>query len=205
MEVPISTSELIKAVSVVAEKHKISGTVESNAKAEAVGTGAEQLAGDIVRICQNGEIVCDININFSVSGAVGSCGWNCCWCTHIVLSLRRFVLFYDLKHCTAVNYIKKIWIFLGTPKSITDVINDDLTDEQREELCERIKEAFRKYGLQDLAKLIPLLTTCESFQKVVVTVLVKFLKDELNLPILDNSTAGLLLQISAKQVRHRVP
>lgn len=76
-------------------------------------------------------------------------------------------------------------IFLGTFKSAAIVIRDELSDEQRNKLCEHIAEAFRNFGPTDLALLIPMLTTNVSFQKIVIGHIVQFFTEELKMKIID--------------------
>lgn len=76
-------------------------------------------------------------------------------------------------------------LLLGTFKSAAVVIRDELTDEQREKLCDHITEAFRNFGPQDLMMLIPLLTSSVQFQKVVITHLIQFFTNELRMQIID--------------------
>jgi len=73
----------------------------------------------------------------------------------------------------------------GTFKSAAVVLREDLTEDQKNQFCDHIIEAFRDFGIQDLAMLVPLLTTNLSFQKTVLTHIMQFLTNELRMQIID--------------------
>lgn len=73
----------------------------------------------------------------------------------------------------------------GSFKSAALIIRDELTEPQKEKLCDHITEAFRNFGPEDLAMLIPLITSSAQFQKIVITHIVQFLTNEMRLQIID--------------------
>lgn len=75
--------------------------------------------------------------------------------------------------------------FLGTFKSAAVVLRDELSEEQKDQLCMHIYEAFKDFGAQDLAMLIPLLTTNASVQKMIINQVIAFLTREMQMQIID--------------------
>jgi hypothetical protein len=76
-------------------------------------------------------------------------------------------------------------IFLGTFKSIAVVLRDDLSDRQKDLLCEHLVEAFREFRPEDLTLLIPLLMSNAQWQTIAMAKVVKFLTDEMRMSIID--------------------
>lgn len=74
---------------------------------------------------------------------------------------------------------------LGSFKSAAVIIRDELTEEQISQLCRHITAAFRDFGPQDLAMLIPLITTNGQFQKIIITKLIQFFTNEIGMQIID--------------------
>jgi len=72
-----------------------------------------------------------------------------------------------------------------TFKPAAVVLREDLTEDQKNQFCDHIIEAFREFGIQDLAMLVPLLTTNLSFQKTLLTHIMQFLTNELRMQIID--------------------
>lgn len=66
-----------------------------------------------------------------------------------------------------------------------EVLRDDLTEDQREKLSHHVVEAFRDFGPQDIALLIPFLTANGPFQKIIIGKLVEFLTNEMRMQIID--------------------
>jgi hypothetical protein len=82
------------------------------------------------------------------------------------------------------NYLILL-ITLGTFKSAAIVIRDEMSDENKEKLCQHVVEAFKNFDATDLAMLVPLLMTNVSFQTVVLKKVVEFITDEMRMQVID--------------------
>ncbi|KAG5683317.1 hypothetical protein PVAND_012603 [Polypedilum vanderplanki] len=74
-------------------------------------------------------------------------------------------------------------------KPLAVVIRDEMTDEQRERLCEHVVEAFREFRSEDvveLAVLLPmLLNPTHQFQTIALKKIVDFVTNEMRMHIID--------------------
>lgn len=64
-------------------------------------------------------------------------------------------------------------------RSVGDIIQNEMTMQQQEQLKEHIVNAFREIHPGDLALLIPLLTNTPSIQQAVIRTLTTFVTNEL--------------------------
>ncbi|CRL04558.1 CLUMA_CG017629, isoform A [Clunio marinus] len=72
----------------------------------------------------------------------------------------------------------------GTFKSAAVVIKEEMTDHEKERLCGHVVEAFKNFSAEDVAMLVPLLMTSDALQKIIVTQVMQFLKNELRMQII---------------------
>jgi hypothetical protein len=63
------------------------------------------------------------------------------------------------------------------------IIRDELTEEQKDALCQHIVDAFNEVRPEEIALLIPLLMAPGQFQTLAMTKVVSYLRDELNMRI----------------------
>ncbi|XP_070506448.1 protein Nazo-like [Chironomus tepperi] len=71
----------------------------------------------------------------------------------------------------------------GTFRSAAVIIRDELTEEQKDKLCQHIVDAFNEVRPEEIAMLIPLLLAPGQFQTLAMTKVVGYLRDELNMRI----------------------
>jgi protein MPAN len=60
-----------------------------------------------------------------------------------------------------------------------------MTEAQREAFSRHVLEAFKDFGPQDIAMIIPFLTSNGPFQKLVISKLIEFLTNEMRMQIID--------------------
>ncbi|KAL7031414.1 hypothetical protein ACKWTF_007007 [Chironomus riparius] len=71
----------------------------------------------------------------------------------------------------------------GTFRSAAVIIRDELTEEQKDALCQHIVDAFNEVRPEEIALLIPLLMAPGQFQTLAMTKVVSYLRDELNMRV----------------------
>lgn len=70
-------------------------------------------------------------------------------------------------------------------RSVGSVIREQMTDEQRERLRDRILEVAQGVEVTDLAVLLPMLMSSQSMQTAVLKTVVSFVTNEMKMKILD--------------------
>ncbi|KAJ6637561.1 Protein Nazo [Pseudolycoriella hygida] len=70
-------------------------------------------------------------------------------------------------------------------KSLGEIIKNDLTDYQREQLLQHIMASVRDIEITDIAILLPLLMSTESVQATVLKTVVTYIGRELSLRVVD--------------------
>ena len=73
----------------------------------------------------------------------------------------------------------------GQFRSAAEILINDLSNEEKQKLCEHVVQAFREFQPQDLAYLLPLLTSSVQFQQIVLSKVIHFLTNEMNMQIVD--------------------
>jgi len=63
------------------------------------------------------------------------------------------------------------------------IIRDELTEDQKDALCQHIVDAFNEIRTEEIIMLIPLLMAPGQFQSLAMTKVVGYLRDELNMRI----------------------
>lgn len=181
----INTRELIDAVSVVAENHNIRVTVKSSMKASAI-TAAATFIGAFVRIWKYCEISAFLSIEFLISFLANGANRHISWSSYrricFVLSSKRL---FSGQPSTLNANVNCFFSILGSFKSAAVIIRDELTDEQSDLLCRHITAAFRDFGPQDIAMLIPLIVSNGQFQKIIIAKLIQFITNEIGMQIID--------------------
>lgn len=74
---------------------------------------------------------------------------------------------------------------VGQFRSAAEILINDLSIEEKQKLYEHIVQAFREFQPQDLAYLLPLLTSSVPFQKIVLGKVIHFLTTEMNMQIVE--------------------
>lgn len=79
--------------------------------------------------------------------------------------------------------------FTDNFKPLAVVIRDEMTDEQREQLCQHVIEAFREFRSEDLVSLTMLLPMLmdpsHGFQTIALKKIFTFLTNEMRMQIID--------------------
>ncbi|KAL7031415.1 hypothetical protein ACKWTF_007007 [Chironomus riparius] len=75
------------------------------------------------------------------------------------------------------------FLVTGTFRSAAVIIRDELTEEQKDALCQHIVDAFNEVRPEEIALLIPLLMAPGQFQTLAMTKVVSYLRDELNMRV----------------------
>lgn len=73
--------------------------------------------------------------------------------------------------------------FAGQFKSVAEVIRNDMTDVQREQLKNHIMAVASEFEVTDLAVLLPMLMSNTSIQTAALRTVVSFVTNEMNLQI----------------------
>ncbi|XP_036319306.1 protein C19orf12 homolog [Rhagoletis pomonella] len=73
----------------------------------------------------------------------------------------------------------------GTFRPLADVLLNDLTDRQQEQLVRHVNNAVAQFEISDLALLLPLIMNNASIQQAVLKTAISFVSNELNLQIID--------------------
>ncbi|XP_064540266.1 protein C19orf12 homolog [Drosophila montana] len=73
----------------------------------------------------------------------------------------------------------------GTFKPLGEVILNDLTDMQREQLVQHVTKAIAEVHPTDLVMLLPLITQNASVQQAVLSTIMSFVTNELRMQIVD--------------------
>ncbi|CAO1382258.1 unnamed protein product [Diamesa tonsa] len=138
----INSGELIKAVSVVADKHNIRVTVKTSAKYSLIVAGSVFLGGILMG-----------PVGLALGGTAGG----------------------------LYSYNKS----KGQFRSAAEIIINDLSNEEKQRLCDHVVQAFIEFQPQDLVLLLPLLTSSVQFQQIVLSKVIHFLTHEMNMQIED--------------------
>lgn len=72
---------------------------------------------------------------------------------------------------------------VGQFRSAAEILINDLSNEEKQKLYDHVVQAFIEFQPQDLAYLLPLLTTSVPFQKIVLAKVIHFLTTEMNMQI----------------------
>lgn len=70
-------------------------------------------------------------------------------------------------------------------KSVAEILLNDLTEDEKNRLCDAVIDVSRDVDLRDVAGLIMLIQTNASIQAMIATAVIKFVTDNLNLTIID--------------------
>ncbi|XP_053950079.1 protein C19orf12 homolog [Anastrepha obliqua] len=73
----------------------------------------------------------------------------------------------------------------GSFRPLADVLLNDLTDEQQEQLVRHVNNAVAEFEISDLAVLLPLLMNNASIQQAVLKTAITFVSNELKMQIID--------------------
>lgn len=70
-------------------------------------------------------------------------------------------------------------------KSVAEILINDLSDEEKNRLCDAVIDVTRSVDLRDVAGLVMLIQTNASIQAMVATAIVRFVTSEMNMTIID--------------------
>lgn len=70
-------------------------------------------------------------------------------------------------------------------KSVAEILRDDLTEDEKNRLCDAVIETARNVDWRDVGGLIVLLQTSTSIQTAVIQAVIKFLTSEMRMTIID--------------------
>lgn len=85
---------------------------------------------------------------------------------------------------THFRYYVYSYLFLGQFKSVAEVIRNDMTDRQREQLKDHILAVASDFEVTDLAALLPMIMMSNSsIQAAVLKTVITFVTNEMHLQI----------------------
>ncbi|CAO1390746.1 unnamed protein product [Diamesa serratosioi] len=160
----INSGELIRAVAVVADKHNIKCTVKTSAKYSLIVAGSVFLGGILMG-----------PVGLALGGTAGG-----------LYSYQKSKGVYKKSIFINCDSQFNLCIFVvGQFRSGAEILINDLSDEEKQRLVEHVVAAFREFQPQDIAYLIPLLTSSVQFQGIILSKIIHFLTNEMNLQIVD--------------------